>query len=304
MENNINISNLADELAELTGQFIRPDAIYASTEGRYYYIQAPKTGAPMLLHDYRGMFFVDLHPEDFENISSGNISAHDYIMSANWQVGYYWGGGLMIGGGYYQPIDIISRKDEVRRYLKILSCRGNWRISGYMPTKGICTKCPVNNCPFSNFKQGSWGEEMPESDSRIALFDALCKRFEQENPGYTICRFICRGIPDEEIWLFPNGRYSKEEPRSFVASVSNSMIRALLMREINPENWDEYAKGFQFRVHKFFEAQTYEVTSETLEKAYEGLDHIKKADTQSKDDVNEEKVSLLKRVMFFFKKKF
>ena len=122
--NNVNVNNFATELSELIGQHIGLDHIHPSTEGRYYYIQAPKTGAPMLLHHYRGPFFIDIHPDDLEDISSGKVSAHEYITSANWQVGYYWGGGSMVGGGYYQPIDLVGRRDEVRRYLQILSCRG------------------------------------------------------------------------------------------------------------------------------------------------------------------------------------
>ena len=300
MENiNVNVKNFANELSELIGQHIGLDHIHPSTEGRYYYIQAPKSGAPMLLHHYRGPFFIDIHPDDYESIASGNVSARDFIASANWQVGYYWGGGSMVGGGYYQPIDIIGRKDEVRRYLQILSCRGNWLSSGYMPTEeNGCNNCSVNNCKF---KHGSWDDEMAEHDPRLDLFKALCKRFEQENPGYTLCGFLCGGIPDGEIWIDPNGHYTEDEPFTFTAHASASVIRSLLMHETEPENWTEYAKSFQFRIHKMFDSQTYEVTPETLEKAYEGHDYTKKADTQPEDDITEENVPLLTRVANFLK---
>ena len=155
MNDNTNIINFANELTELTGQHIGLDHIHPSTEGRYYYIQAPKAGAPMLLNHYRGPFFIDIHPDDFEDISSGKVSAHEYITSANWQVGYYWGGGSMVGGGYYQPLDLVGRRDEVRRYLQILSCRGNRRSSGYMPSEKNCADCSVENCPFSKYKEGN-----------------------------------------------------------------------------------------------------------------------------------------------------
>ena len=271
MKNN-NISNFATELSELIGQQFQQMQL----EGRYYYIQAPKSGAPMLLHHYRGPFFIDIHPDDLEDIFSGKVSAHEYITSANWQVGYYWGGGSMVGGGYYQPIDIIGRKDEVRRYFKILSCRGNQRSSGYMPTEDACNNCPVNNCPFSKFKQGSWDDEMAEHDPRRDLFNALCTRFEQENPGYTLRGFLCGDIPDGEIRIDPNGHYTEDEPFAFTAYASASVIRSLLMHETEPENWDEYAaKGFNFRIES---QNCEEVTSETLKKAYEGLDYTKKDD--------------------------
>ena len=304
MNDNTNIINFANELTELTGQHIGLDHIHPSTEGRYYYIQAPKAGAPMLLNHYRGPFFIDIHPDDYDSLVSGKVSAHDYIVSANWQVGYYWGGGSMVGGGYYQPIDIIGRKDEVRRYFNILSCRGNRLASGYMPTEDVCKNCSVDNCPFSKFKQGSWDDEMDEYDPRRDLFKALCKRFEQENPGYTLRGFLCGGIHDGEIWIRPNGRYSEEEPISFLAYASNSVIQSLLMHETVPENWDEYANEFNFRIHKMFDSQTFEVTPETLEKAYEGYDYTKKAETKPEDDIAEEKVPLMARVMAFFKKMF
>ena len=142
--NNVNINNFASELSELIGQPIGLDHIHPTTKGRFYYTQAPKAGAPMLLHHYRGPFFIDIHPDDFESLSSGKISVHEYITSATWLVGYYWGG----NGGYYQPLDIISRQNEIRRYLQILSCRGHFNACHYMPSETKCANCFVENCPF------------------------------------------------------------------------------------------------------------------------------------------------------------
>lgn len=244
-EKNINnIQDFATELGEIVGQHIGVEHIHPSTEGRYYYIQAPKEGAPMLLNHYRGPFFVDIHPDDYNRIANGEISAHDYIFSANWQIGYYWGGGSMIGGGYYQPFDIVGRQDEVRRYLKILSCHGKQRVSGYVPTEKQCTDCTVENCPHSKYKKGNRNEEMPETDPRRELFFALFKRFEKEYPGYTLRGFLCGKIPDGEIWLSPNGYYSKGETFAFTVYASDSVIQSLLMHEIVPESWEEYAEKF------------------------------------------------------------
>lgn len=297
---NININSFATELSKLIGQHIGLDNIHPSTKGRSYYIQAPKAGAPMLLHHYRGPFFIDIHPDDFEALASGNVSAHDYITSADWQVGYYWGGSSMLNGGYYQPLDLVGHKDEVRRYLQILSCRGYCRSCGYMPLEGKCADCFVKNCPLSEYKEGKWDEEVVhEPDPRRGLFKALCERFEQENPGYTIRNFLCgRGIPDGEIWIRPNKRYTESEPFAFTAYASDSVIRSLLMHETKPENWTEYAKSFQFRIHKMFDEQTCDVNEKTLEKAYDGLDYTKKA---PKDD---SKRILITKVVTFFKKMF
>lgn len=269
MNDNTNIINFANELTELTGQNIGLDHIHSSTEGRYYYIQAPKAGAPMLLNHYRGPFFIDIHPDDYDSLVSGKVSAHDYIVSANWQVGYYWGGGYMVGGGYYQPLDLVGRRDEVRRYLQILSCRGYRQSCGYMPSEKNCADCSVENCPFSKYKEGNWNAEMQEPDPRRDLFKALQKRFEQENPGYTLRDFCCGNIPEGEVWIHANSRFSAEEPFSFDLVVSESVIQSLLMHEIETENWTEYAKSFQFRIYNMFDKQSYDVNEGTLEKAFD-----------------------------------
>lgn len=304
IKNNINVNNFATELSELIGQHIGLDQIHSSTEGRFYYIQAPKAGAPMLLHHYRGPFFIDMHPEDFESISTGKISAHNYIMSANWQVGYFWGGGSMIGGGYYQPLDLVGRKDDVRRYLQILACRGGKKSHGYMPSEKKCTDCSVENCPFSKYKEGCWDVEIPESDPRVYLFNALRERFEQENQGYTLQGFICAKIPDGEIWIGPNIRYTEDDPFSFMTYVSQSVVQKLLMHETEPENWGDYAKNFQFRIHQTLDSNTLDVTKETLEKVYEGFDYTKKANMQFPEEMKKEKVTLISRVVAFCKKMF
>ena len=85
MEKMDNMSNFATQLAEIIDQPIGLDHIHAGT-GRFYYIQPTKKGAPMLLHHYRGVFFVDLHPEDLAGLQSGEIDAEEYIKHANWQV--------------------------------------------------------------------------------------------------------------------------------------------------------------------------------------------------------------------------
>ena len=233
----------------------------------------------MLLHHYRGPFFIDMSENDYEAIVSGKISAHDYILSANWLVGYFWGGGSMVGGGYYQPIDIVGRKEEVRRYLQILSCRGYRQSCGYMPTAEKCAGCKVDNCPFSKFKAGKWESELPEPDPRIKLFKGLFQRFEQAYPGFTLRGFLCSSaIPDDEIWVSANGRYDESQPFAFTATASDKVIRSLLMHEIVPEDWSEYAKGFKFLIKEFSDTEAHEATMEAIEKAYEGKDFTQKTE--------------------------
>ena len=297
MENSNNISMFATELSQFIGQIIGVDHIHSSDKGRYFYIQAPQPGAPMLLHHYRGPYFVDMHPDDYENLVSGKVSPHEYIMSANWQVGYYWGGGNMVGGGYYQPMDIIKKKNEVRRYLKILSCRGGRRSSGYMPSEQTCAKCSIQNCPFSKYKTGNWENELQEPDPRIDLFKALRTRFEQEYAGYTLHGFIASKIPEEEIWLSPKTRFSESEPISFSVYASNELIRDLLMHEIEPEDWDDFAWSFTFKVN--INQKLVKATAETLKKSYQRLPSEKPVEEVANVEV---KLPLLARIMNRFKR--
>ena len=307
-EINVNITAIATELSELTGQNIGTEHIHATTEDRFYYIQAPEPGVPLLLHHYRGPFFIDIHPDDYEKIASGVISPHDYIVTANWQVGYFWGGGSMVSGGYYQPMDIVGKKEEVQRYLKILSCRGHFHSCGYMPSEETCQKCNIEDCPFSKFKEGNWDNENQEPDPRRDFFNALRMRFEKENPGYSFRGFLCGKIPDDEILLNPNSRYDEEQPYEFTAYASRTVIRALLTHEVTPRNWEEYASKFKFRIHELFDTESYEVTPEILEKVFKDRDYTKKnSNTEPvtiQDIYYDEKVPLSARIVAFLKKMF
>ena len=274
MNNNENLKLFAQELSQIIDRPIGLDHIHPSTEGRFYYIQAPLPGAPMLLNHYHGPFFVDIHPDDLKKIENGEVSAHDYIYSANWLVGYFWGGGSMIGGGYYQPFDIIGRKDEIRRYFRILSCRGNCVASGYKPRKERCNACPLKNCPFSDYKEGNWDNELKEDDPRVHFFNALCWRFENQFPMYTFKGFFCANIEDDTIILEPNARYVHEDPFTLTAHASKNVIRSLLMRKDIPEDWNEYAEGFKFQLHKMFSKEYLEVTEENLNAIFADVDYI------------------------------
>jgi len=299
-----NIEKFLITVSEIVDQKIGLDHIHPSSKSRFFYTQAPKKGSPLLLNHYRGPFFIDIHPDDYEAIFYGKIDAIDYIKTANWQIGYFWGGGSMVGGGYYQPFDIVGHQDEVRRYFKILSCRGNRLSSGYMPSEEVCANCPVDNCPFSKYKEGNWNSELQEADPRIDLFKAIKKRFTREYPDYTLKGLTCGEIPEEQVWLIANGRFSEEDPYSFAACVSENVIQSLLMHDIQPESWDNFANDFQFRIHKPYNDETFDVNPESLKKAFEGLNYYSKKITTQPEVVSkvssEGKVSLISR---FFKRK-
>ena len=267
--NNVNVENFATVLSGIIGQTIGLKHIHPTTESRDFYIQAPKLGAPIILYHYRHVFCLDIHPDDFERIFSGEVSAYDYIKSANWQVGYFKGGYSMFEGGYYQPIDIIGRKEEVRRYLKILSCRTEWSPLRHKPSKERCANCSVENCTFSDYTKGKRVEEISELDPRVDLFEALCRRFEQEYPGYTFHGFYCKEIvPEGEIWIYPTpfSCFKEGDLVDCTAYASNADIQSLMMHENEPENWNDYAKNFQFKNYKS-DTKNDELTKENLKKA-------------------------------------
>ena len=303
----MNMEAFAKELSTIIGQSITLEHIHPTTGGRFYYIQAPEEGSPMLLHHYRGPYFVDMHPNDIGKIETGKISPHDYIMTANWLVGYYWGGGSMVGGGFYQPMDIVDNQDEVQRYLKILRCRGQRLASGYMPTERQCLECSVNDCPFSRFKTGSWENEMKEDDPRITLFNALRIRFEKEFPGYTFRGFLCSKISDDTIMLSPNGRFQEKDPYAFTIYASENVIRGLLMKRIQPENWDKYAATFKFVIHKNFSDEYMDPTPENIKDIFKDVDYVEKEKNAATDQdieflMNEDKPGIIARVFSFFKR--
>lgn len=282
------MKNLACELSEIVGTTIGTTHIHVSKDGRNYYIQAPVEGAPMLLHHYRGPFFVDMHPADYKKLEAGEVSAHDYIISANWQIGYYWGGGSMVGGGYYQPFDIVNKQADVQRYFKILACRGGKLASLYDPSEESCNNCSVENCPFSNYKSGNWSNELQEEDPRCFLFQALLKRFENNFDGYTLKGFLCTSIiADDEILLVPNARYSEKEERSFIAYASESIIRALLMHTIVPEDWDTYAASFTFKMKKecWGSNEIFDVTLENVKEAIDMNDRTLKTAPEEVEEI-------------------
>ena len=285
MTNNTNTNpylvDFASQISMIVDQPIAPDHIYASTEGREYYIQAPLKGAPILLNHYRGAFCIDIHPDDLKKIQKGEISPSEYIRSSKWQIGFYWGGPSMVSGGYYQPCNIVEQQEKVQRYFKILSCRGHRCASGNMPTEAKCAACPVDNCPFSVYKTGDWESEFKEFDPRLKFFNALLERFEKEAPGYTLRGFLCTDCDDDQIILVPNGRYIESEPKSFVAYASKNTIRALLMRTVAPDDWDAYAGDFRFFLTKMWSGKYHELTPENIELVYEGNDHTVKQDDYS-----------------------
>lgn len=276
-----NLKAFADELSIIVDQPIEVQFIWTN-ERIYYYIQQPLEMHPMLLSHYRGGYFVEMNPQDMKKIKSGEISPSDYIRQANWLVGYFWGGGSMVGGGYYQPMDIVGRQDEVRKYLKTLDCRGITGACHYMPNEAKCARCTLTECWFSKYKEGKREDDIQEPDPRHDLFDALMRRFEKEYPGYTLRGFCCsETLEDDQAFVSANGRYLEDKPHSFLVYVSDNVIRSILMHTVAPENWDEYAATFKF-IMKVGEDYRHEATPETVAQASDEVDYVKKRQEEEK----------------------
>lgn len=277
---NVNVEAFAKELSKIIGKNITEEHVHMSL-GRPPYIQAPEDGAPMLMRHYRGPLFVDMSQHDYEQISNGNVDSHGYIFSANWQIGYFAGGGS-ITGAYYQPYKLIENGHEVGRYLEILGCRMLMRTSGHVQNEEHCKKCQIERCPLSEFKEGSWEEEpiTEKYDPRMCLFKALRIWIKEKarEKQYDLRGFFWRcDIEEDDIIMTPNKHYSENEPFTFSVTFSENLIRNLMMRESVPNDWDEYIRHFNIKIRR---EELLEVNEENLIKAFEGLDYT------TKDEIN------------------
>ena len=289
MENN-NIKAFCKELTMITGQEITSENVWPENTSRYYYTPAPEKGQPLLLNHYRGPFFVDIHPDDYEDIKNGVVSPQEYIRKAQWLVGYDWGGGSMITGGYWQHLDIFDEK--VKDYLHTLQCRGRIRAAGEIPSDEKCANCPAKgNCRVARLKVeglgslltgGVYAKEYGEYDPRINFFESLSRSFKEKVPeGYCLRGFFCsENVEDDQIVLTPNGHHDETEPYSFRATASWGVIRAI-MREA-PQEWDSFAGKFKFVLKESpYEEGVLELNEDNLCNVYSKYDYVAKAEKLS-----------------------
>lgn len=294
---NENIINFARKLSIICGETICIDHIYEGT-GRYYYIQPTEKGFPMLLRHYRGSLFIELHKDDLKGLQSGELDEDEFIRSANWLVGYFWGGGSMIRGGYYQPLDIVNRTEELQRYLRILACRTNGVSSGYIPDTLRCERCTVENCPFCPYdcKEGRWEDEaIHENDPRIAVYRALTKRFENLYPGYTLSGWLSAFTDGstENALVRANTHWNENDPYSFTVWLPSEIVRGLLSHTIQVEDVDQFVNNFKFHHTEWNEEGYPEVTIDHIREIFskDGMDYPveqKRRDAEEKARQEEE----------------
>lgn len=153
---------------------------------------------------------------------------------------------------------------------------------------------------FSPYREGYCEDKIKEDDPRRKFFQALLQRFEEEFQGYTLHGFLCGEIPDDEIHLRANWRWRKEEQASFTACASENIIRSLLMHEIVPESWEDFVKGFQFKI--FQEGAYKPATPKAVEEAFKALNATTEEEKKAEILMPPKKVSFLEKAKSFFKK--
>ena len=189
---------LSDALYERTRVRICTNHIHTDKEGWYYYIPARSLESkhPLILYHYRGAPFVAIPTFDFEEMVDDVISVEDYVNSSFWNYGYYWGGGSVLYGIFWQQLEDttgIHDTEKIFRYLTILGCRTHQNSTGYRPSKERCEACELANCPFSTLESkkqnASWDNEVKEENNREKLFLAVRKRIEEQFGLIATCCF-------------------------------------------------------------------------------------------------------------------
>ena len=101
------IQELSKQVSPLIGHNIGLDHIHTDEAGWYSYIPAKSLQAnhPLVLNHYRGPLFMVIPFEDWEVLEKGTVSVQEYVESSIWSFGYYWGGGSILTGVYWQPLE-------------------------------------------------------------------------------------------------------------------------------------------------------------------------------------------------------
>lgn len=231
---------IATIVSRLAGYPVTEENVHSDEAGWYYYIPAKslQEGRPLLLIHYRVSAFIVIPYRDYQSLERGLITPQEYIETSKWGYGYYWGGGSLVGGCFWQPLEEgigIYDTAKISRYLHMLSCRTNRRSSGAIPTPEQCKNCSVKGCPV---QRGSFKSEIPEIDYRVHLFKALAERADQEL-GIKLRGLCCSDLPDDEVILTPGkpGECSVTIPQTLSVDLLN-----------NPgeRDWKELCKKFRF----------------------------------------------------------
>lgn len=253
-------------VSELAGYSVREEDIHSDKVGWHYYIPAKsmQEGRPLFLIHYRGPAFIVIPYKEFEALENGDINPEDYIENSRWCFGYYWGGGSMIGGSFWQPLESgkgIHDTAKISRYLNILSCRTRKRIAGATPTAEQCKNCFAQGCPIQIM--GVFASEIPEVDYRVKLFKALSERAEKKL-GVKLKGLVCSDLPEHTVIITPDykGTCCVTIPKKLNVELLNNPDK---FAEID---WKDFSKQFNFELRyadKSYSLETREQVKEILE---------------------------------------
>lgn len=236
------IKELSNKITYLIGYPLMVDHIHhihADGSGWFYYIENLAPRHPVLAMHYRGPLMLALPFEDYRRLESGEITVDAYVASSRWNYGYFWGGGGLISGAYWQPLEEgtgIHDTKRISRYLRILSCRTQLRSSGYGPTAERCAKCNLESksCPFSTQNQtGSWENEVQEPDGRRAIFAAARQRVKAEL-GFDLYCVMSHRDDRDQMLLFPG--YNSNTVQIYL---QRDLLNELLYHPETQRNWKE-----------------------------------------------------------------
>lgn len=245
-----------NKMAELTGFYIGSDHIHSDEDGWYYYIQKKSLleKHPLLLNHYRGPLFVVIPYKEYYELENGTMDPEQYIDEAFWSFGYFWGGGSMLGGSFWQPLEEgtgIHNKEVVNRYLRILSCRTSRNSSGHLANEETCTKCPVQKCPFSRFpvknENASWDNEVKEHDYREDLYLAMKERISEE---LNLKAFSPICYDGENALLIPNVIESECCSLYLPVSLTNDILY-----HPGDRDWKKIAQSLKFELGVFWKEE-------------------------------------------------
>ena len=255
----------AEAVSARIGFRLGKDHTHSDEDGWYYYIQKESLTSyhPLLMMHYRQTLFAVIPYEEYKKVESGLIDPLDYIESSWWSFGYYWGGGSMIGGSFWQPLENvcgIHDTEKISRYLQILECRTAKRASGYNPTRSECMDCKVEKCPFSKVdaknEGASWESEIAEHDYRRDMFSAVAERAKkvlEVNLHGVLC------YDGDNALLIPNS-YEESCMLYLPVSLTNDIL-------YNPgeRDWAQIASNLKFELGVFMKKDRIVVEEDKLE---------------------------------------
>lgn len=288
------------KLYELVGHRVANYNIYSDENGWYYYIQAQslEINHPLVMNHYRGQLFVVIPLKDYQKLDSGTISIASYIENAYWNFGYYWGGGSLLGGVFWKPLETttgIHNKEYVKRYLSILACRTHRNSCGYMPPEDQCRRCYLKQCPFSEVEEknrgASWKNEVDEHDYRIDMLKAVAERVK-EDLGIEVSELLCH--TGENALLIPHTWKKGECTLYLPVTLTNDLL-------YNPgeRDWKTIAENFQLELGVLFDKnKRVLIDSQSDNNFCQRFWESFFSQNEDKPEVLKEKQNIFKRIMY------